>query len=75
MVLVMGACAAAFYYTLALPSPVAVQRLFTTFGVIPAQVTGNAAGVGTAYPVICAGITPKVVNNRVTSASEGSASV
>ncbi|HTD46252.1 MAG TPA: rhomboid family intramembrane serine protease [bacterium] len=51
MYLVMGACAAAFYYTLALPSLVEVKRLFTTFGVIPAQVTGVAVPTPAAFPV------------------------
>ena len=51
MYLVMGACAAAFYYTLALPSLAEVTRLFTTFGVIPAQITGYAVPTPAAFPV------------------------
>ena len=51
MYLLMGACAAAFYYTLALPSPAEGHRLFTTYGVIPAQVTGYAVPTPAAFPV------------------------
>jgi membrane associated rhomboid family serine protease len=48
MYLVMAACGAALYYTLALPS---MERLITAYSVIPAQFTGHAAPSPAALPV------------------------
>jgi len=51
MYCIVAACALAFFYTLALPSPVDAQRLMLTYGVIPAQFTGNAPSFPAALPV------------------------
>ncbi len=51
MYLVMVACGAAFFYTLALPSLDAMGRLFTTYGVVPARFTGHGGSGPVALPV------------------------
>ena len=42
MYLVMVACGMAFYYTFSLPSVAAMERMITTFSVIPSQFTAAA---------------------------------
>lgn len=51
MYLVMAACGAAFYYTLALPSMAAMERMIAAYSVIPAQFTGHASPSPAALPV------------------------
>lgn len=51
MYVVMAACGAAFYYTLALPSTAAIERMIAAYSVIPAQFTGHAAPSPPALPV------------------------
>ncbi len=51
MYLVMAACGAAFYYTLALPSMSAMERMIAAYSVIPAQFTGHASPSPAALPV------------------------
>jgi rhomboid family protein len=51
MYCIVAACALAFFYTLALPSPADAQRLILTYGVVPAQFTGHAPPFPAALPV------------------------
>ncbi|HYM91728.1 MAG TPA: rhomboid family intramembrane serine protease, partial [bacterium] len=51
MYLVMVACGAAFFYTMALPSLDAMARLFTTYGVVPTRFTGHGGSGPVALPV------------------------